>query len=391
MKGHTAAQGLTLALNAAEGRLQLALGCVASLPAAETVAVKESAAKEAATEAATKETARGGRATQLYFAGEWAAQSQGAEILIPALQAALGQLKLEPTAIGRVAVVNGPGGFTGLRLALSSAAALSRALGATQAGLAYLPLLARNVQAVHGLRLDRVDAVDFVELAGVAGVAAKGEKSPAFGGPGSCAPGSCAPGSCASESGGACGTLAVLTHARSRLVYVQLFPLRPGTRGMEPISNLLALELKELPDFLRRAPGPFFLAGSGASRNRAALAALLAEAGLAASFASAYYDHVPPALLLEAALDLPDEAYGMADIEPLYLRASDAEEGLEDIARKLGHNPKESRARLNSLMHEAPDNAPENVPGNAPDNAPGKAPGNAHSRQSAGPPENPDA
>ena len=46
------------------------------------------------------------------------APSQGAELLIPALQSCLRRLKLHPDVIRRIACVRGPGSFTGLRLVL---------------------------------------------------------------------------------------------------------------------------------------------------------------------------------------------------------------------------------------------------------------------------------
>lgn len=282
--------GLTLALNAAEGLLQIALG--RALPTGET---------------------------ELVCGQQWLARTQGVEMLAPALQNIFALLKLSPQAVERVAAVNGPGGFTGLRLALSTTAALSRGLGIPQAGIGYLPLLAAN--AACGLTETNAETA-----------------------------------------------LCVFTHARNNLVYGQIFSRKnaaetamAGTTALlRPLSGLKVLELEQCPAFIEEAVQPLganpeiTLLGSGASRNYATLSVLLLQSGLRARLAGEAYNAPAPALLLEAALSLPESAYGGTDIAPLYARDSDAEEDLERIAVKLGHEPAESRARLNALLGREP-------------------------------------
>ncbi|RXF77984.1 tRNA (adenosine(37)-N6)-threonylcarbamoyltransferase complex dimerization subunit type 1 TsaB, partial [Desulfovibrio sp. DS-1] len=109
--GTCAAHGvgaITLALNAAESRVQ-----VAALSDGETL-----------------------------FAQEWHVPSQGTELLAPALADAFARMRLSLADVRRIACVQGPGSFTGLRLVLSTAAGMARALGAEQAGLSYTQLLA---------------------------------------------------------------------------------------------------------------------------------------------------------------------------------------------------------------------------------------------------------
>ena len=77
----------TLIMNAAEGRIQIAL--------------------------AQEET--------LLCAQEWSAPSKGTELLTPVLADMLGRLGLRPASVDRIACVAGPGSFTGLRLVLTTA------------------------------------------------------------------------------------------------------------------------------------------------------------------------------------------------------------------------------------------------------------------------------
>lgn len=106
-----AAEGMTLALNAAENVLQIAIA---------------------------DEYGRFLYSQQIYAA------SRGVEILMPALSSALVLLGKKPDDFSRVAAVCGPGGFTGIRLGIVAAAGIARAAGAKQAGLDYMRLLARE-------------------------------------------------------------------------------------------------------------------------------------------------------------------------------------------------------------------------------------------------------
>ena len=109
-------QGLTLVLNAAEGRLQIVL------------------ADE----------------SELVCAQDWAASRRGTELLAPALERIFSGLRLRFADLERIACVRGPGGFTGIRLVLATAAALARASGALLAGLDYMQALALGVRVPEG-------------------------------------------------------------------------------------------------------------------------------------------------------------------------------------------------------------------------------------------------
>ncbi len=78
------------------------------------------------------------------------ANKGGVEILAPAIKFSFQRVKRSVNEIAYIACVSGPGNFTGLRIGLATSSALSRALGAKQAGLDYLQCLAANAPSRHG-------------------------------------------------------------------------------------------------------------------------------------------------------------------------------------------------------------------------------------------------
>jgi tRNA threonylcarbamoyl adenosine modification protein YeaZ len=285
--------GLLLTLNAAEGLLQFAL-------------------------AAWPEDGNGGEPF-LLCAQSWNAPSQGAEVLAPALGEALRRLKRAPGNIRAIACVRGPGSFTGLRLALATAAGLGRATGALQAGLDYLPLLAANALSLLG---------------------------------------ECAPD---------CSHIWITTHARRQLVHAQGFALSPQIastqpddaapaatpRAASPVTDILVCSPQELAAVMtaHAVTGQrFAVAGSGLGRNRAAFAAAFAaDPSLSPLLLPPAYDNPSAATLLRAAAAAD---YAPKDIAPLYARPSDAEENLERIAQSLGLDPAKARERLSALLRQ---------------------------------------
>lgn len=249
----------------------------------------------------------------------WHVPSQGAELLAPALADALQRLRLSARDIGRIAVVRGPGSFTGVRLVLATAAGLSRTTGALCAGLEYLPLLA--------------DAA----AERIAPICACGEPS--------------------GTADAACRVW-VMTHARRSLVHVQGFAVKPGT----PPNPVTAIEVLYPAGAAARIlhagvedgfHGLSFVIGSGLTRNREEIAEAWAaherQQGVSPRvyLLGPEYDHPDEHSLLRGAVRA---SYSRGDVAPLYVRPSDAEENLAHIAQSLGIDQDEARAALDRLL-----------------------------------------
>lgn len=292
---------LTLALSAAEGRLLMALG----------------------------RCGPGGVGAELLCAQEWQATAQGVELLTPALDSALRALKLTPRHIGRIAAVNGPGSFTGLRLSIISAAGLARAIGAMQAGIPYLPLLASYAYTW------------WRELAPGAEYSTDAKMASEHTTP---------------KNGTLAGTgLApefwAVTYARRDLVQAQGFTL--SGVALAPTSDILVLGLEEAAARLagRLTARPCLTFGSGIARNCEFFAAALA--GKNVRLLGQAFEQPSPGFLLQAALEAE---YGEANIAPLYVRQSDAEENLPQISAKLGRDSTEAKAALQNILNTPPKN-----------------------------------
>lgn len=279
MTDPVAGAGLTLAMNAAEGAVQIVFG---------------------------------DRDGKLIY-GQWIrAASRGAEILTPAIEAALSLLEKKPRDISRVAVVRGPGSFTGLRLTAATAAGLARAVTVSQAGIDYMHLLARQ-------------GLPFAPPAPEA------------------------------------AHLWSIVRARRDLVYMQAFVReREGVPPMRPVTGLSVKNVSSgdavrhiLDSALSHRTSRVLLCGSGARENRDAFEAGLAVPG-APQVTMLEIEGATSDTLLAAACGAP---YAHADIEPLYVRVSDAEANLPQIAGRLGLDPGEAAAKLHELTHAGPGDA----------------------------------
>ncbi len=236
---------------------------------------------------------------------ELPAARQGAEVLIPTLAGMLAEGGYNRTQISRIACVRGPGSFTGIRLALTTAFGLSRAItrpvgqGPLLAGLDYLPLLASSV---------------LTEASGLpANLAA----------------------------------LWVLTHARRGQVNIQGFSADSAALNEPETVSLSEAVAKITSQTAATAPispaATVALVGSGLTRNKEELTQSLPTALL---LPEAHNNPSPHAMLRLA----ENAIYSRDPIEPLYLRPCDAEENLPGIAAGLGLDPEEAALALKRLQ-----------------------------------------
>ncbi|WP_051363960.1 tRNA (adenosine(37)-N6)-threonylcarbamoyltransferase complex dimerization subunit type 1 TsaB [Oleidesulfovibrio alaskensis] len=270
----SAPQEITLVLNAAEGRLQVAAG---------------------------NACADGTQQAGLLFSFEMTVPRQGTEILAPAIQDAMKRMRVSMQQIGRIAVVNGPGGFTGLRLALSTALGMARALNVPCAGVSYTAALAADAAAV-------LHAAD-------------------------------------------CGSplLWAVLHARRDQVMVQGF--RPDNTGtavpLHPVTTFgVADACSHMAAVTQSCGCKACLFGSGVQRNAEAICRHLTAAGISHSLLPARFSHVRPEALLAATADA---VWSHEPVEPEYVRGCDAEENLPRMAAARGMQPEKAVEALHRL------------------------------------------
>lgn len=257
--------------------------------------------------------------------GVWQAPGQGAETLVPELANLLASHNFTPAQISRIACVRGPGSFTGIRLILTTALGLARSCPGkpTLAGLDYLPLLATTAASyLQGPKAANLPQPSHTEAIQNLQACAAEQKICLF----------------------------VLTHARRGQVHSQGFTLQGNQisvlteasgQTLENALQQIALCHAAQPDW------PLCFTGSGALRNfedftqRFPKAVVLPEAQALPSSNS---------LLLAAAT----ATYSQKPIEPLYLRACDAEENLPYIAVGLGLDPHKAMLDLLELTGRQP-------------------------------------
>ncbi|PKN09807.1 MAG: tRNA (adenosine(37)-N6)-threonylcarbamoyltransferase complex dimerization subunit type 1 TsaB [Deltaproteobacteria bacterium HGW-Deltaproteobacteria-8] len=222
-------------------------------------------------------------------AQEWTVPGSAVRFLAPGIQQLLDGLGLAGRDVRRIACVTGPGSFTGLRMSLALAQGMAAATGAELAGLNHLELLA-------------AEAAQLLE-----------------------------------EGGGA---VAALVWSRRGQVYAQAFQRSAGQTS--PVSPPQVVALTAMPEFLAALPRPLFLLGGGLRRNLPFFEEL-AGRDVNLRLLPAHWDAPRPSALLDLA---GRAAFGPQALEPMYLRASDAEDNLAAIAAGRGLSEAEAQAIL---------------------------------------------
>ncbi len=275
---------LLLALNTAEQRVQFALA-------------------ETGTETAAKASAG------LLVAQSWQIKSGGTELLSPALSMALIRLKRQAHEIERVAVVVGPGNFTGIRLGMVTAAGLARSCkfcGKNRQGTQEKALQA-GLDYTHALAFSAHMQCRFSEETRVG----------------------------------------VVTHARKNVVHYGFFVIREGQVVQSAPCQELSFAAPDAPNGADAAVLPLaaadILLGSGLTGNRE----FFDSQSFRARVLPPLFNNPLPEALLALAEQTP---YSLDDPKPLYVRECDAVENLPQISRTLGHDPAKSLAEYHRLM-----------------------------------------
>lgn len=249
---------------------------------------------------------------------EWHKADRATEILAPALAEICSSLGIKPADFRRIACVRGPGSFTGIRLVLTTAAALRRVGQARLAGLDYMQALATSAVLQHNLF---------------------------YGTP-----------------------VWVLTHARRNLVHCQPFmsygpqiPAQPTQavdlcapqEALRRVENAQGAPLPDGTDKHRRT----HVCGSGLARNADVFAALegmrMVPVGEETDSPFAMPRLVCPNTDSLCLLARHGD-YFDADVEPLYVRPCDAVENLPQLAPRMGMTGEYAVAALDTMLERSP-------------------------------------
>ncbi len=260
---------LTLALNAAEGRLQLVLSQDSTHDIWQNIICSQ----------------------------DWLAPTRGTELLTPALQSLCASCQIKPKDINRYACINGPGSFTGIRLVLSTVAAIRRITHAHNGAMDYMQALATSAQEYIPNHMPQK------------------------------------------------AHILVLTHARRGLVHAEQFIHQEQNALPQSLAPVALQNLEVLGQHIQSCQTPTYICGSGYAKNIAFLTPYLEQNPLVQNL---YCTNPSPTALYRLA---SHTQYHTEDIEPVYIRPCDAVENLNHIAQKQGMEPQMAHTRLHDLLH----------------------------------------
>lgn len=230
---------------------------------------------------------------------EWFAKGKGTEILAPALQNMFDRLGIKARQFRRIGCFAGPGSFTGIRLILTTAAALRRVTSAQLASLDYMQALATTAVMNRGLLFPI--------------------------------------------------NIMVLTHARKNLVHCQQFISYGPQIPAQPVAPVRL----EKPGDIYPAPlpNPLFVCGGAFARHPELFKNHAQEI--------VFMPEVDRPSLDALRLLARHGDYFPKDVEPHYVRSCDAVDNLEQIAQKEGQDPDLLKARLEQYLNIDPANGQE--------------------------------
>lgn len=212
--------------------------------------------------------------------------------LIPSIRDSLKLFGYDAAGISRVAIMAGPGSFTGLRLTFAAAAGISAGNGCPVCAMEYLPILAKGPALISGLPVWAV------------------------------------------------------THSRRMQVYLQGFETISEDGDLTAVTPPLPVTVQEAKEIiLSYKQKNAVLSGTGLLKNRAFFDEFLAE--------NTQYSAMPDRFNIPDVQDILDAAqdaeYSNEMSMPMYLRGSDAEENLEAITRKRGISLEAAKEQLKNI------------------------------------------
>ncbi|MDR1857327.1 MAG: tRNA (adenosine(37)-N6)-threonylcarbamoyltransferase complex dimerization subunit type 1 TsaB [Desulfovibrio sp.] len=238
---------------------------------------------------------------KILCAQQWHRPERATELLAPALAHMVKALGTDISLLRRIACVRGPGSFTGIRLVLATAAALRRTGRAQLAALDYLQALATTT--TMAMRLPYGTRV------------------------------------------------LVVTHARRDSVHFRPFVSFGHQIPAQPTEPCTVPRPEDVPELARalaetcEGTHPLYVCGSALTRHPALRERLEGLAGTL-PMPEVSIPSIAALCLLARHGD-----YFPEDVEPLYVRPSDAEENLPQLAERMGKDPEEAARDLVRLLH----------------------------------------